>query len=83
MIYYNDIDAEIEMIHAGNTLLTPEQVQMQAGQLHNQRIDAISGYLRALSPSSGIKISAANPRDPANTASRPVFRLHYTLAENP
>lgn len=83
MVYYNDINAEIGMIYAGNSLLTSEDIQVQASQMKNARIEALTGYLKALSPSTQIKISVANPQDPGNTATRPVFRISYTLADNP
>jgi hypothetical protein len=83
LIYFNDADKEKEHIKKAKKLEDEEEIIALAETVKSARIQSLLNYLVSASDSTSIKVTESKDIDPANTGIKPVFRIEYSMAEQP
>jgi hypothetical protein len=84
LVYFNDISLEMEAISsADNKLVEEAEIRARAELLASARKRVLEKYLHSVNDSTSIRFSLSNPDDPKNMGTLPVFRMVYSLSENP
>jgi hypothetical protein len=83
LIYFNDADKEKEHIRKEKELEDEEKIIALAEAYKSARIQSLLNYLNYASDSTSIKVTESKDIDPGNAGSKPVFRIEYSMAEQP
>ncbi len=83
LVYYNDETKEKEFIRSLDQSRDEAEIQALAELYKSARLQNLGNFLKGESDSTNIIISFSDVYHPDNSGSLPVFRIIYSLEENP
>ena len=81
LVYFNDAKLEADFVKQEAGIVDEEAVQQYVELLSASRVKILEKYLHSVTDSTRVIVSFANPQDPKNIGTRPVFRINYSLEE--
>jgi hypothetical protein len=81
LVYFNDAKLEADFVKQEAGIVDEEAVRQYVELLSASRVKILEKYLRSVNDSTRVIVSIANPQDPKNLGTRPVFRINYSMKE--